>query len=207
MDIPGQVGYGDSAMNKEEALKKLREAIVKGEVDEDIIPLLEKINSMENYYTTSSCSGRIVVMEIEEIGDKKSAKFLGKWHKIVEKKEVIEAIGRWSGDGYLFLIMQSPIIHVRCSDEKSAFFLIQVANECGFKYSSLKSKYVVEILSTEQMHVPLGKNSELWVNENYIEKCVEIANKLLKRAKSKLKKLEEEITKIVSSSYKPSSTL
>lgn len=31
----------------------------KGSVDEPIAPLVEYLNSVENYYTTSSCSGRI----------------------------------------------------------------------------------------------------------------------------------------------------
>src|SRR3989344_4894109 len=33
-----------------------------GKWDEKIIPLCNKINSSPNYYTTSSCSGRIVLM-------------------------------------------------------------------------------------------------------------------------------------------------
>ncbi|RLF92142.1 hypothetical protein DRN82_00495, partial [Thermococci archaeon] len=53
---------------KKEALMSLEIALRRGEVDEDIIPLLEKINSMENYFTTSSCSGRISVMEMPHFG-------------------------------------------------------------------------------------------------------------------------------------------
>lgn len=34
----------------------------KGSVDEPIVELVDFINSLENYFTTSSCSGRIVVL-------------------------------------------------------------------------------------------------------------------------------------------------
>jgi len=34
----------------------------KGSVDKKIIPLIDKINSKDEYYTTSSCSGRIMLM-------------------------------------------------------------------------------------------------------------------------------------------------
>lgn len=33
----------------------------KGSVDDAIVPMVELLNSMEEYYTTSSCSGRISV--------------------------------------------------------------------------------------------------------------------------------------------------
>lgn len=34
----------------------------KGSVDEPIVELVDFINSLDNYFTTSSCSGRIVVL-------------------------------------------------------------------------------------------------------------------------------------------------
>lgn len=182
---------------KKRMLEKLENAINMGLVDEDIIPMLRKINSCENYFTTSSCSGRIVVIVLEDIGIKFTAEFLGKWHREVTIYEVCDAIDRWNGKGYIFLMMQSPIIHVRCRDEESALKLLRISNECGFKYSSIKSKFVVEILSTEQLHVPLGKDCELWTEKKYLERCVEIANKMLRRAKEKLARLENHLMKIL----------
>jgi len=39
-------------------------------------------------------------------------------------------------------------------------------------------------------------NGELWVSEDYLRKVVEIANLQLRRAKEKLRKLENEIEKL-----------
>src|SRR3989344_5427025 len=53
---------------KTSVLSKIDKSFI-GKWDEKIIPLCNKINSSPNYYTTSSCSGRIVLM-IDQ--DKKS---------------------------------------------------------------------------------------------------------------------------------------
>lgn len=50
----------------------------------------------------------------------------------------------------------------------------------GFKYFNIKSvsykKLVVEICLIERMDVLLGENGELWVDEVYIEKIVNLVN-------------------------------
>ena len=46
---------------KKDVLSKIDKSSI-GKWDEKIISLCEKINSKENYYTTSSCSGRILLM-------------------------------------------------------------------------------------------------------------------------------------------------
>jgi len=38
----------------------------KGSIDGEIKKLVDKINSLENYYTTSSCSGRILIAKIPD---------------------------------------------------------------------------------------------------------------------------------------------
>jgi len=65
---------------KENALKSLNEACDQEKVDEGALPLLSIINKIDGLYTSSSCAGRIVLLEIPHIGDKKGARFLGVWH-------------------------------------------------------------------------------------------------------------------------------
>jgi len=184
-------------LKRKEALEKYRRAKEDGKVDEDIISLLDTLNSSSEFYTTSSCSGRIVLITLPEIGDKKNAFFLGKWHTPVASEEVRDKINMYK-NGYLFVLMQSPIIHVVCKDLTYAEKLIKIALECGFKYSSIKSieedGVLIEILSTENLHVPLGKDGKVMVNKEEIEFFIEMANKLLLRSKRKLRCLEEKIS-------------
>ncbi|AIF68546.1 hypothetical protein PAP_00500 [Palaeococcus pacificus DY20341] len=180
-------------------MEKLNEALNRGLVDRDIISLLEKINSLESYFTTSSCSGRIVVMEMPDFGDKLNAKWLGKWHREVSLEEVKEAIAKHN-DGMLWFMLHSPILHVASKTLEDAVALLNLAIMSGFKNSNIKSvshkKLLVEIYSTERIDVPLGEKGEMWVSEDYLERVVDMANRQLRRSKRKLRTLEDEIGKL-----------
>ena len=68
----------DNFLNlKERALIKLNNAENEKKIDEDIKNILKIINSNDNYFTSSSCSGRTVIIELPSLGNKKEAKFLG----------------------------------------------------------------------------------------------------------------------------------
>ncbi len=181
---------------KERAVEGLKQALAEDKVDKDVIPLLERINALDSYFTTSSCSGRISVMEMPYFGDKVNSAWLGKWHREVTAEEVLEAIGKHRS-GQLWFLVRSPILHVAARTMEDAVELLNLAIGLGFKYSNIKSvshkKLLVEIRSTERMDVPLGEDGELWVDEEYIERIIGIANDQLRRFKGKLKRLEEEI--------------
>lgn len=53
--------------------------------DKKIIPLCKKINSLKNYYTTSSCSGRIVIMI--DVDKKAEGLFLKVYHDLISFKQ------------------------------------------------------------------------------------------------------------------------
>lgn len=184
---------------KARAMESLRRALEEDKVDHDIIPLLEKLNALESYFTTSSCSGRISIMEMPHFGDKLNSVWLGKWHREVSVEEVLVAV-RKHKSGQLWFLVRSPILHVSARTMEDAVRLLNLAIGLGFKYSNIKSvshkKLLVEIRSTERMDVPLGENGELWVDEEYIERIVKIANDQLRRFKGKLKKLEENLDRL-----------
>jgi tRNA wybutosine-synthesizing protein 3 len=190
--------------NKEERMESLSERVCDGEVDEEILPLIEIINSKPDYFTTSSCAGRIVVLQIPRIGDKENAEFLGKWHREVDVLEVKDTFSKIQDKTRVFLLTQSPIIHVRCRDLKSAISLRNTAVESGLKYSTLKSitlnsknepvKIMVEILSSENIHIPIAKDKNLFPDEEYLNFMVENANSTLKRAQNKLERFKEAIS-------------
>jgi len=79
---------------------------------------------------------------------------------------------------------------------KNAKALLHAAIQSGFKYSSIKSingKVMVEILSTEKMDAPIGKNGKIYVSKEYLSMLVEIANLLMKKMDKKLKRLEKKV--------------
>ncbi|MFH1787478.1 MAG: tRNA wybutosine-synthesizing 3 family protein [archaeon] len=57
-----------------------------GKWDEKIIGLCKRINKSKNYYTTSSCAGRIVL--IRDIEGERGNLFLKVWHDLVDVEEL-----------------------------------------------------------------------------------------------------------------------
>ena len=185
---------------KKSALSKLKKAQNENKVDPGIQSILSIINESENYYTSSSCFGRIVLLEIPSIGDKKEAKFLGKWHRTIDVDEVTSAAGK-TESGQLWLLSQSPIIHITAKTNNAADKILKTAIACGFKNSGLKSigkKIVVEILSTERLDAPVGKDGALYCNHDHLELLVNISNEIMERSTLKLQKLEQKLRKDLS---------
>ena len=180
--------------NKKQTLKKIEKAKKEKLVDEGIIPVLDIINNSDDCYTSSSCYGRIVLLELPEIGDKKNAEFLGRWHSKVKTEDVFSALKKSSGKGQLWLLAQSPIIHVYTRTLGSADHLLKKAVACGFKHSGFKSSeksIIVEIASTERLDCPVGMNGEFYCDEKFIDLLVDISNQIFDKSVLKLEKLEK----------------
>lgn len=186
--------------DKEERMESLDMKICEGEVDKEILPIVERINSNPDYFTTSSCAGRIVLIEMPDLGDKEAAEFLGKWHREIEVKDIMDAFSKAKTNTTVFLLAQSPIIHIRCKTLESAVKLRNIAVESGLKYSTLKSltlnsknepvKVVVEILSSENIHVPVARSGKLFPDMDYLAFLVENANQAFIRAREKLNRFK-----------------
>ena len=185
----------DFIQNKKLTMQKLETVKKEGKVDKDIIPILTVINSYDEYYTSSSCYGRIVLLELPELGDKKNAKWLGKWHRTITPDELMDAFSK-SVKGMLWVLAQSPILHVFAKDLKSADKLVKTAVSCGFKHSGFKTaekNIIVEISSTERLDSPIGKDGVLFYSEENIDFLVDIANDVFEKSNAKLMKLKDRL--------------
>ena len=179
---------------KKMAMKSLQKALEEGRIDEKVMPLLALLNGMDDFFTTSSCSGRIVVMEIPSVGRKKEAHFLGKWHREVSVEEVRKAMEKYK-QGEAWLLLQSPIFHISTLSMEKAKKLLRIALQSGFKNSGIKSfngRVVVEICSTERLDFLLAKNGKMICNE--LNEMVKSANAMMERIGEKLKRLEKNIS-------------
>lgn len=180
---------------KQAAMQSLQQSIGQGQVDQRALPVLEALNAREEYFTTSSCAGRIVLLEVPSIGNKTGARFLEKWDDAIDTAALQRALAR-ANDGELWLMAQPPIFHIAATDIEAAAALVSVARESGFKNSSIKalgSRIRVEIASTEEMDVPLGKDGRLFCDRKYLELVVELANEILYSVQEKLTLLQESI--------------
>lgn len=171
----------------------------KGSVDEPIKKLLDAINNLDNYYTTSSCSGRIMITNSSIKGKKHENKWYFTSHEVVDYK-TIDNLWRLINviDDELWLRMDAAILHVACRTLKDAHKLLILAKKVGFKRGGMISvkRKIVELISTEHVEMPLKVDGKLIVNFDNFKIIIEKCNEKLIRTHEKIQKFEEEVEKL-----------
>ncbi len=170
----------------------------KGSVDEFLIPLIQKINASKDFFTTSSCSGRINIFTMMDKEKKNTANWIFVSHDVVSFEEIWNSLNNLPST--LVMFKQEPfILHVCCRDLDCAQKLLDLCGEIGIKHSSIltiKNKIVVKINGSEKIDAPIGINSKLIVDKEYIQSVLEMANYNLIKTHEKIKKLEESFNKL-----------
>lgn len=184
-------------MWKEQCLEKMKklDKSRKGSIDEDIKRLLEKINKKQDYFTTSSCSGRIIILTEKEGQKKYECRWLFVSHKpstITEVKKALKDIPQEE----VWMKLEPPIFHICCRRREKADKIVEIARSVGFKHSgviSAKNKIMVEIISTENVETPIAKEGMLIVTYDYLNFLLKRCNEKLRTAKKRIKKFEESL--------------
>lgn len=158
----------------------------KGEIDEGVKEIIGLINSKENYYTTSSCSGRIVLIEIPESGKKDESRWLLATHEQTSLSEIKNAL---KSKEDVWLKQEGAIFHVCCRAIEDAEKLIKAAKDSGFKRTGMimvDKRFVVEIISTENISTIIAKKGKLLVGDSYISALAEECNAKMDRNREKI---------------------
>lgn len=190
----------DFELRKKEALSKIDKSR-KDSWDEKIIPLLNKINSKENYFTTSSCSGRALIYF------NNSKKHECKWfyysHDLLEPENVwnqIQSALKFMQDNQLeetvFFNFKGAILHFASKTIDSAFDLINIGRECGLKKGGIfaRQKIISELIAPETIEIPLIINQKIIVNAEFIKIACEQINQMMQNTWNRIKKFEEKLS-------------
>lgn len=173
-------------------MKRLESAKEKGGVDLDIIPLLDYINSLSDYYTTSSCAGRISLFH--DVGSKKDSDWIGKWHRGVSFEEMMRAFEKRPSTGLVWFKYEPAILHIVAKDLEGASKLVNTARNSGFKKVGVialkEDRYAVEVSSTERIEVPVAGDGRALVDEGYLRYLVGFANEQFRAGMNRFKRLE-----------------
>ena len=166
-----------------------------GEWDNKIQKLCEKINKTSDFYTTSSCSGRVILMISK---DKKGKDlFLKIWHDKVYFDDFKEFLNGFLNKKEIIKFkLEPPILHVACRDLKRATEILEKAKFLGFKRSSVLTfdrNIVVEINSSERFEFPVIKNDKMLVDDEFLKLVLEMSNYKMERGWEKIKRLEKAI--------------
>ncbi len=159
----------------------------KGDIDEKVIPLLEIINAKDDYYTTSSCSGRVYLWT--GTGKKNETKWINVSHELIDE----EFFTIPESKGLVWLRVEAFILHVACKDLNAANQLLEKAKQI-YKKSCLLSasnKILVEIKGSELVEMPLYLDGKL-LYQGELKWLVQLVNEKLRRmgeGREKLKKV------------------
>lgn len=180
----------DFKLRKANILNKLDKSL-KGSIDQPIRELISKINNSDNYYTTSSCSGRIVLLKTLN-NKKQDSEWLLCSHDEITIHAIIIALEDPPAEPVWFKY-EPPIIHACADTLENAGVLLDKAKQCSFKKSGITSvkNLVLEIRSQEHINFLISANKKLLAPEDFIEHQVKKANEKMKRCLEKINKLAD----------------
>ncbi|MGV8171547.1 MAG: tRNA wybutosine-synthesizing 3 family protein [Candidatus Woesearchaeota archaeon] len=197
----GKIDYSkDFDLQKRLCLEKLYkpDKSRKGDVDKPIISLIEYLNSLKDYYTTSSCSGRIYLLT--ESDKKPEVKWLYVSHEEVPLKDILDALSEENLKNHpkdrIWLRQENLILHVACRTIEDADMILKIARDIGLRRSGIiadSNIMIVEICSTEKMDVPVAEDGKILVTKEYIQLITDIANQKFFKGREKLELLEKDI--------------
>ncbi|MFW5705051.1 MAG: tRNA wybutosine-synthesizing 3 family protein [Nanoarchaeota archaeon] len=184
---------------KKQALSKLDKSTI-GSIDEKIKTLCETINSREDMFTLSSCSGRICLnknannSKIEKI-------WLFVSHEKVESEKLWQILENYSEKLKLEFRQDSCILHICVKTNELARNLMNAGKESGFNKTGIianKSRIIVELICDINLNLPIY-DKELLIPKKYLEYIVSISNNNLSQTWERIKKLEEKIKNLKNS--------
>lgn len=185
-------------MTKEHHAGTFEKALREGKVDKDFVPLCKYISKTKNYFTASSCAGRIALVALDEGETKKESAFYRKWHRAVAEKEVISAVKEFSGK-VLWFKQEPLILHLGTDTLENAKKILIVCEKAGIKRAGIKvakeGRFIVEVVGTQTINAPVKEDGKIQVDENFLNYLVKKANEKFSKNRKVLKKLEKEAGK------------
>lgn len=185
----------DMFLRRKKDILKKDDRSFKGGIDEKIKSLCDKINLLKDCYTTSSCSGRIVLMIDEE--KKGKGLMLKLYHNLIsfdEIKKDLEELKRKKEN--IKFKMESCALHVAFKTFEQAKEFYEKAKLLGWKKAGViafDKRFVVEINSSERLDFPVIRKGKILVDDNFLKIIIEDSNQKLKKGWEKIERLEKKI--------------
>lgn len=175
---------------KQQFTKKDKSSI--GSIDKRIEKLCKRINIKKEYYTTSSCSGRICL--VKEPLKKKKGLIIKSWHEKINLKDLNKELKKIKEKEIIILKQEPCLVCVACNNLDCASNLLELAREkAGWKQSgimTMKKRIILELRSSENLSVPVMSEGKIVVDKEYLKLIVNESNKRLVRTWEKLERLE-----------------
>ncbi|KAK2107161.1 tRNA methyltransferase tyw3 [Saguinus oedipus] len=160
----------------------------KGSVDEDVVELVQFLNMRDQFFTTSSCAGRILLLDgpvkviffmVEIVAasnpSRRRLPFPTIHVSIPEKDselsgsdELLSLLALKKANGDATLKFEPFVLHVQCRQ--------------------LQDAQILAVRSTHGLEVPLSHKGKLMVTEEYIDFLLNVANQKMEENKKRIER-------------------
>uniref|UniRef100_A0A3Q1BQC1 tRNA wybutosine-synthesizing protein 3 homolog n=1 Tax=Amphiprion ocellaris TaxID=80972 RepID=A0A3Q1BQC1_AMPOC len=186
---------------KQQSLNKLDQS-KKGNLDRHIQHVVSLINSCQEYFTTSSCSGRIILIDGDSLCSdvqKQNCVWLFVSHEKCTSDDLMSGLAGSSGDAVLKF--EPFVLHVQCRRLEDAQ-LHSVAVNSGFRNSGITvgktGKTIAAVRSTHCLEVPLSHQGKLLVEREYVDFLTQIANQKMEENLRRIQRFYENLQSALS---------
>ena len=164
--------------------------------DKKIEELCNTINSLKDYCTVSSCSGRAVLL-IKK--DKKLPNlFVMRTHNLITFDELKQSLEETKGKikDMVFFKQEPCLVTVACSSlekQRELFFRAfdELWGKCGI--ITTEKNYIIELMATDKLELPIMDNGKILVDDEFLKILIERTNNNLKKSWNKIKNLENNL--------------
>ncbi|MFH1234266.1 MAG: hypothetical protein V1493_01505 [Candidatus Diapherotrites archaeon] len=184
-------------MVKKRHATTLKKAEDEKRIDKAMVGLCDFISGTENFFTSSGCSGRIILLGLKS-RSKLDSRFHRKWHEQVEPEKVLEALEEET-EGEIWLKMEPFIIHIGTNSLENAVKLLSLKDKSGIKRGGIitakPGKFIVELMGTEEISVLVKRGKKILASEEFIREIVEEANRKIGFNYERVEKFEKRVRK------------
>lgn len=184
-------------MIKKRHYKTLEKAIEQGLLDPKIKSIALNLQKKGNCFTSSSCSGRIVLLQ-QKTEKKGDSYFYRKWHRPVSLTEAWTAI-KTLKKNILWFKQEPFILHLCVKNKENAEKVLLAKNKAGIKRGGIitikPGLWLIELTGTQTISFPVKKNKKLLIQKKGFAEILRTANKKLEKNFEQLKKLGRELQK------------
>lgn len=165
--------------------------------DKHILSLCELINKKNDYYTTSSCSGRVLILIDSK--EKRDDLFLFVSHELVSFDELKMELAKINDKRLIYFKYEPCILHVAARSLEGAQKIHDLAKKAGWKRCGIiasDKRFMVELNATDKIEFPIINNGKILVSDDFLNLIVEESNKKLRLSWDKIRRMEDAVEKL-----------
>ncbi len=192
------------ARDRDKAYRRMIRDLYIGYLDPGVRDILEDLFSIEGYYPTSSCIGRILAIDAPTPWRRRDSYVVMKKHSEIEAEELEELL-KIPAINILWLIASGPIFHIMARTPRHALTLLKKAREAGFKHSGLLASsrrgYLVELVTGIWIDIPIKTADKILIDRSEIKPIVDILNNALREGRERLLLLKKILRELANTAF------